>query len=438
LEAAGEDGGEFPTTQHEPDTFLGRWRRELEELLGLRRRRFDTVMDVFRRSFPDRRISPRDTFVSLSGDSLSFVTVSLGLDELVPELPENWAERPIEELQALCSGETASPTTLRPEIMLRVASMLGVVVSHFGISWSWLAGASKLMMVISGISFARFTWNGDPRHALKSSARFVVNMGVPALILVTAVFLVKGQIDWPILLFIDNITTEWPPDWWAGWYLECLAQYLVVMVALAFVPGVWCLSTQRKYLFGMALTIAGIAAYVGFRALAPAWLTYNGHMPQDYFWLFALGWLISASETRAQKLTAFALLLVSIGMVPAANVFAVQRSYNDSFYVWLLLGAAVLLTRWSFSVPRWMNVAAATLARAMLFVYLLHLPLARLVPSTRQTLTITVGFLASLVIWALWESLWQTVLSYWKYSRGARKSVEGSCRVQAEAEPALN
>jgi acyl-CoA ligase (AMP-forming) (exosortase A-associated) len=405
-----------------PSSFFGRWRRELEEALGLRRRRFESVIEVFRWAFPDRAVSPDDSFVSLAGDSLSYVSVSLGLDELLPELPRDWADRSIASLTALRGRSASSTSILRPEIIARVVAMLSVVASHAVAHWEAFSGGAKLMMLISGLSFARFTWNEDPHRTLSSTARFAAHILVPTLVFLTLAFIALGHIDWPILLFVDNLVSQGVPPWWLGsWYIQNLLQFLAVMVTLAFVPGVARFASRRKYLFGVGLTAAAMAIYIGCRTLEPEKLKSFVALPQDFFWLFAFGWLVAASEAPAQKLGAFALLAASIAVVATASTFM----FSDQFGLWLLLGVAFLFSGWTFSAPRWINVAIVTVARSMLFVYLLYWPLSLLVPLGLRT-RVAVGFCASLVIWALWESLSRTILSYWPVSRPASRSASPS------------
>ena len=403
-----------------PTAFLDRWRQEIGALLALRKRDFRSVTEVFRWAFPDRDVTPEDSFISLAGDSLSYVSIATGLDEILAELPDDWTEQPIGMLETAPRSAGAAVVAVRTDILLRVVAMFGVLAAHIGIggSWDMMSGAGKLLMVISGLSFARFTWSDDPRRTLAATLRFAGHILVPTVVFLLIAFAALGRIEWPVLLFFDNLVSMNTPTWWVGsWYIENLLQFALLMAALAFVPGFARLSTRHRYPFAIALTVAGLAALVGLRAWNAPTATAYGFLPQDYFWLFALGWLAAVSETARQRAGAFGVSVVAVATVLAANRIEMHDMYSDSFGYWLLGGIGALFSGCFLSVPRWINHILVTLARAMLFVYLLHWPIAHAVSAGplegRTKITVGIGFVGSLVAWAAWESLSRAVAAHW-------------------------
>lgn len=405
-------------------SFLGIWRQELSDLLSLRQRDFRTVLDLFRWAFPDRAVSADDSFLSLDGDSLSYVSISTGLDDILDAVPDDWAEQPITALEKLKRNSSTVVVPVRNEILLRVVGMFGVLLNHTGGIWLTLGGSAKLLMVISGLSFARFIWCDNPRRILTSTLRFAGNILVPTIVFLMIAFIVLGYIDWPVLLFYDNLVSPNVPPWWvSAWYIQNLLQFMLFMVVLAFIPGFTRFSIRHKYIFAILLTIGGVAAHVGSRAwVSPAGREFNV-MPQDYFWLFAFGWLAAVSETKAQKMGAFAILALSVGTVLAANRVDLFPMYADAFGYWLLIGVAILFSNWFLSVPRSVNHILVLLARSMLFVYLLHWPISQALIyfwslGDSPKITIGLGFLGALAIWIIWETLSRTISLYWAGRRG--------------------
>jgi acyl-CoA ligase (AMP-forming) (exosortase A-associated) len=392
--------------EHGP--FLASWRNEVLEILGRKPKSFRSVADVYQWAFPGSPISSKDSFVSLGGDSLSYVNVSIELNDHLGRMPDDWAERPIAELEQR-HREESTTALVAPDILLRVGAMIGVVASHT--NWGGfavaLSGASKLMLLISGLSFVRFNWNEDPRRTLRSVARLFGAILVPTLILLVAVFSKKGEIDWPNLLFFNNLVSRAPPTWWIGaWYIQNLLQFVAFAMLLAFIPSVRRLSFRCPFLFSAILVAAGLAAYMGSRILSPAGDPELFHPPQDYFWLFALGWLFAAATTKEEKAVALVMLIVSIIAVLAAHSIAPQPMFQDSFWVWLGLGGAYLLAGWSLPVPMYVNRIIVLLARAMLFVYLLHWPIGLAFPIPLEWQVI-LGTVVSVVLWIVWESFWR-------------------------------
>lgn len=74
--------------------FLEKWRCTL----GLGERAWTSVHEVYASHFDDQ-IQDSDTFQSLAGDSLSYVSVYLDLEAIIPSLPETWPEMTVRQLQ---------------------------------------------------------------------------------------------------------------------------------------------------------------------------------------------------------------------------------------------------------------------------------------------------------------------------------------------------
>lgn len=63
--------------------------------------RWHSILDLYKVSFPNARLTSDSSFISLGGDSLKYIEVSLGLEKLVNQLPENWHEMSISELERI-------------------------------------------------------------------------------------------------------------------------------------------------------------------------------------------------------------------------------------------------------------------------------------------------------------------------------------------------
>jgi len=63
--------------------------------------RWSSVLEIFQAYFPAERLSPDQSFVSLGGDSLLYVEVGICLGEILPDVPDAWHEKSLEQLQAL-------------------------------------------------------------------------------------------------------------------------------------------------------------------------------------------------------------------------------------------------------------------------------------------------------------------------------------------------
>jgi acyl-CoA ligase (AMP-forming) (exosortase A-associated) len=78
-----------PSTQAVRSSFLHRWMTEARQLLGIEKRPFNSIAEIFAFNFPDRRVEENATFLSLEGDSLSYVAVSTGIEAFLGYLPDD-------------------------------------------------------------------------------------------------------------------------------------------------------------------------------------------------------------------------------------------------------------------------------------------------------------------------------------------------------------
>lgn len=87
------------------------------------------VRALFGSIFGSRAESDESSFVSLGGDSLHYVSMVTGLEDLVPELPDNWDEISIAALAALAerqAGEGLIPATASAKLPQNLDSIRGL------------------------------------------------------------------------------------------------------------------------------------------------------------------------------------------------------------------------------------------------------------------------------------------------------------------------
>jgi acyl-CoA ligase (AMP-forming) (exosortase A-associated) len=417
LEAQAAAPAPIPAQQAMPAQagYIRRWKDEALHLLGFQKRRFETAADIFAWNFPGRRIAANDTFLTLEGDSLSYVSVSTGLEKFLGYLPETWEAIPINRLEKM---RTTAPATslLRPDIAVRAVALICIVMVHAGNST--ITGSSMLLLVLSGVSFARFNWSSDARRTIVTMTRLAVKIIIPTWIMLAVVFTYRHEISWSVLFFSDNLANPMRVYWWLPeWFVQVLLQIFVFMGLLSLVPGIARFGHTRRFTFGTILFAASVALYAGFAYLASPRLLDFDSLPIYFLWLFALGWLIAAAETPGQKLGTYVMMLAAL-----AALITVGRtgdfSMREHGRYWLILGAPVLLWAPSVAVPEFIGAIAGLLARATLFIYLFHWPLADFYKiafhmdtafgSHNSPLRFVAGFLTSIALWVAWEATWRT------------------------------
>lgn len=70
-------------------------------IAGLRRPEWNSVEEIFLATFPTKSVRPDSTFLSLAGDSLTYVKCAITLEHCIGYLPEAWPERTVAELEGM-------------------------------------------------------------------------------------------------------------------------------------------------------------------------------------------------------------------------------------------------------------------------------------------------------------------------------------------------
>lgn len=389
------------------------------EFLGMRRRRSASVGEIFAAAFNLKSIDDQKSFSSLGGDSLSYVDVSIALEDFIGHVPQNWENMTIQELEQIPRSNSSS-ITVAPDVLLRAATILGVVAVHN--RYPILMGAPSLLFVLSGWSFARFTWNGDPGQVRGSIFGTMMKIVIPTMLLMLMFFLGDGIMHWSTLLFYDNLVSAAPPQFWEGsWFVQVLFQLLLFMGILTFIPGVSSFGEKHSYAFGIVLTVGGFLLHYVIAKTVHAPIMTFGSLPQYFLWQFALGWLILSSKSQIQRVTTLLILFGCLGAL--TTIHGLTSDYVLQFHApyWLVLGTLLLLWMPSVPLPRIMAAPIVTVAKSTLFIYLFHWPINvvafRWLGIHGGPLGIIVGMAGGLAVWALYES----VIKLLRSMRGAKQ-----------------
>ena len=309
-------------------------------------------------------VAPTDTFAGLGGDSLTYVEVSLGLEELVGALPAGWETMAVERLQALAAEPSPTPRRwcrVETGVVLRAGAILLVLASNM--TDVVPAGGAHLLLALAGFMFARFLLADGadarwPRRAAGAAAR----IGLPTMAWIGLMMLTVGGYGPGVLLLVNDYTGD--PGLrdgdWQYWFIEALVQLLLVAALLFSVPAVR--RAERAWPFALPLALFGIALLFRFDLLSVGDPTRYIFRPHTVAWLFLLGWLIQrATRTRRR-------LLVS------ALVLACVPGFFDQPAREAIIAAGLLAVIWlpTVPLPRIGARLIAPVAAGSLFIYLTH------------------------------------------------------------------
>jgi acyl-CoA synthetase (AMP-forming)/AMP-acid ligase II/acyl carrier protein len=302
------------------------------------------------------QVVPTDdaTFVSLGGDSLSYVEMSVRLEALLGELPRDWHLRTVADLAASAPKARRPWAKLDTSVVLRALATLLIVGSHTDL-WEQAGGAHALL-AIAGYNFGRFQLDGGRRWPS------IGRIAAPSFCWIGGLALFGGIYGWRHALFLNGFLGGRSSSW-MFWFVEALLQILVLLAVVLAVPAVARAERRRPFLFACGAVAAGLV--VRYDVLTDAAWHHSAFRPHEIFWLFAVGWAAARSPRWPQRL-----------LVSAVALYALQGFFGDSTRE-LIVGGALLLVTWAprLAVPRALVGPLTTIAAASLTIYLVHMPL---------------------------------------------------------------
>jgi acyl-CoA synthetase (AMP-forming)/AMP-acid ligase II len=331
----------------------------------------DTVASIYAHTL-GAPVTPESTFVSLGGDSLSYVEASIRLEQLLGRLPDGWHVTPVSELARWEPSQrdqrkTAAPQRTRrrwqmmeSSIWLRALSILLIVGTHAKLFT--LQGTANALLVIAGYQLARFQLAPDDRaQRSRRILRAALRVAVPTLVVIAVAHVALGDYQTRNLFLMNWAFGDaelGPP--WRFWFVEALVVALVVVAVLCRLRPV--AELDRRHPLGLPLALTGLA-FVLFRV---PWLSLPVPRMQGsalvVMHLFLLGWALARTRTTGQR------LLVSAVVVGLIGTFSWNQERDG------LTIAVVLVMVWFpvTMVPSLVVPLVRVLAAASLYNYVIH------------------------------------------------------------------
>lgn len=327
------------------------------------------LLRLYARVLGVEEVGLHDSFVTLGGDSLSYVELSLRLERRLGRLPEDWPQRTIDDLARLdgtagpagAAGAGSRWARIDTTISLRAAAIVAIVGTHTDL-WV-LYGGAHVLLAVAGVNFARFHLTDEnPRERLRRVGRAAGRVAVPSVLWLAAVALVTGDLPWRSVLLLNDVlgSHRWSEPAWHYWFIEVVLLLAVGAGLLTSVPRVMAL--ERRHRFRLAAGLAAVALAPRFWA---TWSSYDGdviHSSTFVAWLFLGGWAAAVARTTPQRVVATGLLV--------AGAWGLTGDTSRD----LVIVAGVLALVWLPTVP-WPRVLVGltgTLASASLYIYLTH------------------------------------------------------------------
>ncbi|GAB5375699.1 MAG: AMP-binding protein [Acuticoccus sp.] len=327
------------------------------------------VRTLFAELFAPVPVRGDDTFVSLGGDSLRFVQLSLGLEQRIGDLPEGWERLTVRELERLDPTRPSCPA-VGSDLLMRAIAILMVVVHH-ATHWPIPGGAAALYLLV-GTGLARFHGDALAKGRIGRIFNVLPLVLIPYYLVLAGYALARGEVPWASVFLVGNFGFASPSEGamlpFLYWFVEIYVQTLAVIGGVFLIPAVRRLAGAEPFAFALALIGVGVVLRFG---VAEFWGMGGRQIftiPWN-FYLFGFGWAAVVAATLREKLVVLALAAIAM---PLAAYYGGNWVGAWVKFMMQLGVVAVLLFLPRIALPRPAIVAGLAVAAAGYYIYLVH------------------------------------------------------------------
>ena len=332
-----------------------------------------SVRDAFQRAFFPKTVADGDSFLSLGGDSLRFVELSLGLERALGSVPEGWERVTVGALAAHEPQASAMPR-VGIDVPLRVIAIL-LVVLHHEMLWP-IPGGSALMLVLVGYSLARFQLTNFVAGDWKALLRPLVTVFVPYAAVLAGYSLAWGEVPWTSVFLAGNFGFADPDRHtmlpYLYWFVELFTQILLAYAGLSLLPQARTAVAKNAFVAGLVVLVFAVTL----RFVAPLFIDIGNRQIFTLYWnlhLVAFGWcalLAPGPRSKALLVGLAAAWFFVLGVVDGVWIGTTVK------YFVVFTGFVALVCLPALPVPRRLFALLMPVAAASYHIYLFH----RLVP----------------------------------------------------------
>lgn len=349
------------------------------------------ISATFCRVLSLRQVHPEDTFITLGGDSLSYVQLAMEFERHLGYLPQGWERLSIAQLEQL-SPQHDQFSPIETNIILRALAIVFVVADHAYLTD--FAGGAFLLLMIAGANLARFQSEAlFQGRLIQPIFSLLKNLVTPYLILSIAYQLWKREFNPGVLFLVSNFIDPEVTSIFPVWFINLLVQVIIGFSLLFVVKPVRRFAAVSPWEFGITTLMLGVIAKVGISAIWNTTYLYD-RVPHMLFWIFALGWTIQFAKTKQQKVATTMTLWAIVPILVALN---------HTYAIWMLVGGTLLLWLPMVSIPQMLKSPLQIVGAATFHIYLFHMIFIHFVRNAAGIpspwLNTAVGLFGGLFVW---------------------------------------
>jgi amino acid adenylation domain-containing protein len=371
------------------------------------------------------------SFIDLGGDSLSYIRVSMLIEETLGWLPQDWEKKPLSEFSRLSAApekarKASKWVSVDVTMVFRAISIVFVTMNHTN-AFSYIAATSTLF-VISGMNFQKFLRPAIKVGAITPTIKFILKFGIPAGLWQVLRSFMMHSFWLPDLLLLGTFFQKPGSTHFTLWFLDVLAANLILLSLIGKISYHLLEKSEQMMrdtfwtdllwlLLGIGLAFAQVASGWGDGEVGK-----TGVAPFKWFWLLAFGVLIAQADSARRKWFLTGLLVgLALGAYSGLPGTEILNGGAEFFF------ASLLIMLWieRAPVPRWLQRPLLVVASSTLFIYIVNYTvIVHVMPRVGLPnwwpLEVLTAVLAGIIAKAVWDQAVARASSLFLYLRRRR------------------
>lgn len=362
-----------------------------------------SIRTIFCQTLNLQQIKPQDTFISLGGDSLSYVQVSMDIESHLGYLPSKWEQMPLSELEKLVPQRRFN-TTIEADILLRALAICGIVFNQSGLHL--LEGGALLLLLIAGVNFSRFQGCSLIQGRLYSIFPPLKHILIPYWILAFAYQVYSQRFDPLILSFLGNFQIpelQNSNSIFFVWFVANLVQTIILFSLPFSIKAVRQFARLSPWRYGLITFGIGVATHLVGPYVWDTSYVYD-QVPHMLVWLFSLGWCVHFAKSKTEKI-----ITTAIAFIGAASFIGFEGLHSW----WVFIGSVMLLWLPSVGIPSIIKTPIQMVGAASYYIYLTTMIFVHVISHVlgieNPWITAVLTLLGGVFIWSSIQSIQQFV-----------------------------
>lgn len=260
------------------------------------------------------------------------------------------------------------------DVVLRAFAISFVVFNHaFSVDDRpfELVGGMNILILLSGMSFARFNLSNDSIVGLrKSILNLALHILVPCLIIILLTFAIRGDFVASEIFFYQNWVSDKQYVPYYTWYPQALLQSFIILTLIFSLPGLF-RNFQRRHFLGSIVAICGFVLICKIQHVFFPMGEVSKHIPSTILWQFAVGWLTYFVTHRTTQMSPSERIMILLFVLGVALVgFGWDKYWLRN--VALIAAMALLIFVPRINMPKLPRQIIMIVSQATFTIFLFH------------------------------------------------------------------